>query len=186
MKTAIELTATAVRGRAEAPGRVILSYNPTVGFLCQALMGTTGVMLKAAFSHIMIPMVEFWSMAEEIDSRFRVPAGETKSRGLAHQGRVAEGPQCLFQSGAGMPALIIQNLKGWYYPDQPFPFRTIFSFAEEPVKGFIREVDLGLDGVLLTVSSAQLQVPLSGMFKLAEDIDPAFRPPPCGPLTKIS
>ena len=185
MKTAIELKATAVRGRAEAPGRVILSYNPTVGFLCQALMGPTGVMLKAAFSHIMIPMSEFWSLAEGIDSKFRIPAGETKSRGPAHQSRVAEAPQCSPQSGAGMTAFI-QNLKGWFYPDQPFRFHTIFSFAEEPVGGFIREVDLGLDGVLLTVSSAQLLVPLSQMFKLAEDVDPAFRPNPSGSLTKIS
>lgn len=186
MKTAIELRATAVRGRAEAPGRVIVAGDAADGFLCQALMGPPGVMLKAGLAHIMIPMAEFWSLAEKLDPRFRVPAAETKSQGLAQQRRVAEGPQCLPQSGAGMPALIIQNLKGQYLLDQPFPFHTIFSVAEEPVAGFIREVDFGLEGALLTVSGAQLQVPLSVMFKLASDLDPAFRPPSSGPLFKIS
>jgi hypothetical protein len=148
-------------------------------------MGPAGVMLKAFHAHVLIPMAQLWSLAEALDSRFRVPAGETKSRGSA-QDRAAEAPQCSRQSDAGISALIITNLEGGWIAAEGLRFYTIASIAEEPAKGFIREVDFGTDGVMLTITGVQVYVPLRQLFAIAEAVDPAFQPPPVGPLTKIS
>jgi hypothetical protein len=142
-------------------------------------MGPAGVMLKAFNAHVMIPMAQLWSLAEALDSRFRVPAGET-------QDRAAEAPQCSRQSVAGIPALIITNLEGGWIAAEGLRFYTIASIAEEAAKGFIREVDFGTDGVMLTITGVQVYVPLRQLFAIAEAVDPAFQPPPVGPLTKIS
>src|SRR5271169_1220968 len=101
MKAVVIQKASAVAGRAEAPSRVRLSHEPAPGFLCQVLMGPAGVMLKAFDAHVMIPMAQLWSLAEALDSRFRVPAGEKNARGSA-QDRAAEATQCSRQSDAGI------------------------------------------------------------------------------------
>jgi hypothetical protein len=53
-----------------------------------------------------------------------------------------------------------------------------FAMCDEPVPGFIRQMKVGITGMLLTCGASQVFVPASAFWELAEANDAGFKAPP--------
>ena len=51
-----------------------------------------------------------------------------------------------------------------------------FALSDEPVPGFIRQLRMGITGLLLTAGETQLLIPTAAIWSIAEANDPSFKP----------
>jgi hypothetical protein len=58
-----------------------------------------------------------------------------------------------------------------------------FAMSNEPVPGFIRQMRMGITGLLLGSGQSQLFIPTAALWSLAEANDPAFKAPLAGAVT---
>ena len=56
-----------------------------------------------------------------------------------------------------------------------------FAMCDVPVPGFMRQMRMGITGLLMTSGPAQIFVPTAALWALAEANDPAFMAPPALP-----
>jgi hypothetical protein len=61
------------------------------------------------------------------------------------------------------------------------PRGVVAQVCDEPVKGFLRKVQLGEAGVTIRQGKAVVGIPLAQLLKLAEAVEPALLPPTAKP-----
>ena len=72
---------------------------------------------------------------------------------------------------------VIRKLVGVAAEETPTDLRMGIAMHDEPVPGFIRQVKVGLSGVMLIAGEAQVLLPMTELFALAAANDPRFIPP---------
>jgi hypothetical protein len=78
----------------------------------------------------------------------------------------------------------INNLTG-IAVDAPDPALHVgFALSDQQASGFMRQIRMGITGMLLSAGQSQIFVPTSAFWALAEASDPAFRAPPAAPARK--
>ena len=61
------------------------------------------------------------------------------------------------------------------------PVHSGIELFDAPARGHCRRARMGIDGILLFKGDAQVLVPMSELWKLAESIEPALAPPTTAP-----
>jgi len=73
---------------------------------------------------------------------------------------------------------VLRGLNGKSVQETPPVSGGLMAVHNEPVPGFIRQARMGPDGVMLVSQGTTVLVPMDELWKLAETVEPSFRPPP--------
>ncbi len=86
-----------------------------------------------------------------------------------------------------MNALILTQLTAANSETAPWsePYGVRGAVHDEPVSGFIRQIQLGASGVTLHCGGEQVAIPTAALWSLAEKANPRFAPPSAVPAENL-